>query len=92
MYNRFFKPITTQTISYTGTSVSTTNVTSAQIEYVRLVSTSGCHVLFDEGTATTSDAYLPADVPEVFKVSRAKKISAVQNTTSGTLFVTELSQ
>ena len=91
---------TTQTIAYDGT-VAATNPFGSQTRQVRLVSNSACHFHVYEAdgtaTATTSDPFLPANLPEFITVSPGQKISAIKaatnglvTATAGTLWVTEV--
>ncbi|BAQ89229.1 hypothetical protein [uncultured Mediterranean phage uvMED] len=96
-YNYALRPGTTQKVSFTGSSVASSNVFGTQTEYVRIATTHSCHYVIGGNassapTATTSDAYLHAGDYEIIKVSPGEKIAAIRNTsTSGDLFVTEMS-
>lgn len=89
---------TTQSVAYTGTAAASSNATSADTKYVRIVATSACHYTFGTApTAVTSDPFLPANWVEYVNVPPAVKISAVRagtdglvTATSGTLYITEL--
>jgi hypothetical protein len=88
-----YKPKTHQSVAYTGTAGTITNGIGAQIQVVRIVSTSACYVAFGVSpTATTSSIYMPADKPEYFTVAPGDKVSAVQVSAGGTLHVTEMTQ
>jgi hypothetical protein len=53
----------------------------------------GCHVKFGSAapTATTSDFFIPANVPTVIKVNPGKAfMSVIQNAATATVFITEL--
>lgn len=97
MNNFQFYPLdgTTQTVAYTGTAgVSGTafGATKGQTFRIRVVSTTDCFVKMGASpTATTSDMPLFAKVPEIFACRPGEKISAVQSSSGGNLFVTELS-
>ena len=84
---------TTQTISVASSSTAISNAFAAGNEYVRIVSTTNCHITFaGSPTATTSLPYLPAGEIEIIKVSPGEKIAAIRNSADGTLFCTELSE
>jgi hypothetical protein len=81
-------PGASQTVAYTGTA-GTSSAVSAQTYAVRVVVTTAAFVSLD-GTATTSDVYVPANTPEVFQISPGDTVSAIQVSTGGNLHVTEL--
>jgi hypothetical protein len=81
-----------QSVAYTGTAGTITNAFGAGTTAVRVIATSACYLRIDNSpTATTSDVYVAAGVPEVFLVTPGQKASAVQVSAGGTLHVTELS-
>jgi len=63
-------------------------------EYIRVVSTIGCHIAIAASpTATTSTQLLPADEIEIIKISAGEKIAVLRGaSTDGKLHVTELSE
>ena len=86
-----------------GTSTQTTTTLSGFIDAVRLVCTAACYVAigaspqtaaFTAGNATGQDIYLPADTPQVFRVPRSTQnvIAAIQVSSGGTLYITEMSK
>jgi heme/copper-type cytochrome/quinol oxidase subunit 2 len=79
---------TTQSQGYTGTASTAITPTSG-VKVVMVTVTSAAFVSFN-GTATSSDMYLPADTPKEFAVHSGDTISAIQVSASGTLYVTEL--
>lgn len=89
---------TTQTVAYTGTAGVCTNGFAAQVRQIRVVSDSACCIAISGApTATTADAFLPANWLEYITVNPGEKISAIRaatdglvTATSGTLWVTEL--
>jgi hypothetical protein len=82
---------THQSAAYTGTAGTITNAVGSGIQKVRVVVTSAAYVKVDKSpTATSSDVYMPADVPEYFTVKQGEKVSAIQVSSSGTLHVTEI--
>ena len=83
----------TQTVAYTGTSATVTNVFGAQTRQIRLSSTSACHYKVVEaagGAAAVTDSLLPINWVEYLTVTPGQKISAIQDTAAGTLSVTEM--
>src|SRR3954465_5111839 len=89
----------TQTIAY-DSSVAIANAFGPETFQLRLVAASACCYRIGDGaqTATTADAYLPANVIEYVIVSPGQRISAIKaatnglvTATAGTLSVTEMS-
>jgi hypothetical protein len=80
----------TISVSVSGTSAQSAAL-SGSTGYVRLLSTTLCHVRAGSSpTATTSNMPLPPYVPEYFAVTPGTKIAAIQNSASGTLYITEV--
>jgi hypothetical protein len=83
---------TTQNAAYTGTAGTITNGVGQGIQKVRVVCTTDAFVAIGTSpTATTSDAYVVAFSPEYFTCAPGSKVSAVQVSTGGTVYVTEIS-
>ncbi len=83
---------TTQTVAFTSTSTAQTTAFVAGVNTVRVVASTQCHLAFGASpTATTSSPKLPANLPEYIVVTPGQKIAAIRTTTSGTLYVTEVS-
>lgn len=84
---------TTQNVAYTGTAGTITNGISTGIYKVRVMVTTDAFVkVVDTGSvATTSDMYLVAFSPEYFTCSPGQKVSAIQVSSGGTLYATEIS-
>jgi hypothetical protein len=89
----------TQTIAFDA-SAAIANVFGPETYQLRLVADSACCYRVGDGvqTATTSDAYLPANMIEYVIVSPGQSISAIKaatnglvTATAGTLWVTEMS-
>ena len=88
-----YKPGLTQTKAYTGTAGVIDNAISNGITVVRVwLSTAGFIAIGAAPTATTSDIPMPANTPEYFIVPPGSKVSAVQSSSGGNLFVTEMSK
>lgn len=82
---------TVQSVAYTGTAGTIANGVANGVQKARLLSTTDCYVkISNAGTAaTTSDTYLAALSPEYVTVASGEKVSAIQVTTGGTIYVTE---
>ncbi len=88
-----YKPSTHQSVAYTGTAGTISNATGSMTQVIRVVATSACYIAIGSSpTATTSDIYLPAAVPEYFVVPPSSKVSAIQASAGGTLHVTEMTR
>ena len=82
---------TAQSVAYTGTAGTITNAVGTQTYKVRVVVTTAAFIKIDNApTATTSDTYLPDDSPEYFTITPGQKVSAIQLSAGGTLYVTEI--
>lgn len=89
------RPVTHQKKAYTGTAGTIDNAIAEGVEIIRVVLTSAGYIAIGaDPTATTSDVYMPANVPEYFVVSPGGtiKVSAVQAASGGDLHVTEMSR
>jgi len=88
-----YRPGTHQKVAFTATAGTITNGVSTYITTIRVVVTAAAYVKIGSApTATTSDMYMPANLPEYFTVSPGQKVSAVQASAGGDLHVTEMSQ
>lgn len=93
MYGIPYKAGTHQTVSYTGTAGTISNATGNTTQVIRVVATTACYIAIGSSpTATTSDIYMPANVPEYFVVPPSSKVSAVQVSSGGALHVTEMTR
>lgn len=83
---------TVHTVAYTGTHGVISGVISNGVYQARIYCTTDAHVLVGTApTATTSSTPVTGGVPEYINVNPGEKVSAVQQSAGGTLFVTELS-
>lgn len=58
-------------------------------DVVRLVATAACYVAFGDDPEATSDSmYMPANVPEQFQFTPGEKVSVLQVSGGGTLYIT----
>jgi hypothetical protein len=74
-----------------GASAAASTAVSNATVVVRLISTSNCHVAFGSApTAGATDMLLVANSPEYFKVNPADKVSVIQDSAAGTLYLTEM--
>lgn len=77
-------------VAYTGTA-GTTAALGANVAVIRLLATTDCFVEISvAGTAAlaTTGLYLPALVPEYFVCPPSTKVSAIQSSAGGTIYVT----
>ena len=82
---------TSQNVAYTGTAGTISNAFGEGVTKVRVVTTSAAFIAFGQApTATTSGAYMPAESAEYFTVRPGEKVSAIQLSAGGTLYVTEI--
>lgn len=80
-----------QKVAYTGTAGTITNAVSAGTEVIRVCVSSAAYVAIGASpTATTSDCWMAANQCEYFLVKGGNKVSAIQDTAGGTLYVTEM--
>lgn len=80
----------TQSVAVSGTSAQSSAI-SANSGFVRLVSTTLCHIRIGSNpTATTANMPIVPYVPEYFAVTAGQKIAAIQNASAGTLYITEV--
>lgn len=80
----------TQSVAVSGTSAQSA-VISGSTGYVRLFSTTLCHIRIGSNpTATTSHMPLAPYVPEYFVAVSGAKIAVIQNASAGTLYITEV--
>ena len=80
---------TTQTFTVNATSAQSTAISNSNI--VRILSTTNCHILMGTNpTATTSEIFISAFVPEYFEITVNDKIAAIRNTDDGIIYITEM--
>lgn len=81
-----------QSVAYTGTAGTITNTLPEGTTAVRVMTTSDAYIRIGVSpTAVTTDLFLPAYMPEYFPVyaigPNLPKVSAVQVSAAGTLYV-----
>jgi hypothetical protein len=82
---------THQSVSYTATAGTIASPFGTQTRKVRVLVTTDAYVKIDNSpTATTSDVFVPAKLPEYFIVSPGESVSAIQVSSNGVLHVTEI--
>lgn len=85
-------PALSQKVAFTGTA-GTTNALPANCNVVRVMATSDCFIeITTAGTAAVADTgmYLVANSPEYLECDGGAKVSAIQVSTGGTLYVTPM--
>ena len=83
-------PQSSQTVSYTASSVQTGTAFATTTRLVRIRATTDCFVAFGSNpTATTSSHFLAASETQDFGVTPGDKVAAIRSSVSGTLYVTE---
>jgi hypothetical protein len=88
------RPATSQDVAIGAASAACTNAFNAVTTIVRLVATSACYVAFAAApTATKPGGHrLAPNFPEYFLVSGGEKVAVIEDTTAGTLTVTEMTR
>ncbi len=91
----FFAITGGQALAYTATSLEVTEAIGAFNNLVRLVCSTNCFVAFGISGVTphassTTGTYLPANIPEYFRIDPSSTIAVVRNTSDGTLYVLEV--
>jgi hypothetical protein len=88
-----YRPVKTQTITTSGSSAALSTAVVEGVDAVYLTATENCYVAWGASpTATTSDMYLAKDWPYCMKIAVGEKLAALQVSTGGTLYVTEVSE
>ena len=77
-----------KTVAYTGTAGTTAEM-GAQTYAVSITVTTAAFVALDK-TATTADHFLPANTPLVVQCQPGQTVSAIQLSSNGSLYITEL--
>ncbi len=86
-------PGITQTVAYTGTHGAISNAVGAHTHIVRILCTTDAFIEFlGTPVATTSDMPVTGGQPEYFNISPGAKVSAIQRSSGGDLYVTEMSK
>ena len=85
------RPGRVQVVAVGAAAAATSLAVSDDVTIVRIVSTTNCHYIVTNAAAaaTANDSYLHAGVVEFLSVGKGDKISFIQDTASGTAYVTE---
>ena len=91
-FNYALRPTTIQKITMAGTAASiASSAFGSQTEYVRICAATDFHIIFGAApTATASHIFIPADQPEIFKVSPGEKVAALGGN-NAIISITEMS-
>jgi len=78
-FNYALRPIVLQKITMAGSAASLASAAfGAGTEYVRVAASTDFHIVFGASpTATADHIFIPADQPEIFKVSPGEKVAAL---------------
>lgn len=82
-----------QSVAFTDSAVRTSAGVGSQTHRVVLEATENCHIVFGGSAvdATTSDFYLSSTAgPVMFVIRPGQYVSAIRDTASGTLHVSEM--
>ena len=84
-------PAGSKKVAYTGTA-GTTAAISTNANVVRVISTTDCFIEIGTNPTAVADTglYLPALTPEYFACPEGAKVSAIQVSSGGTLYVTPM--
>ena len=84
----------TQTISTSGTSAQTSNAISDQIYAATITSSEDAYITFGANptSTATNGYYLLKDWPVEFQIRPGEKVAAIQVSTGGTVYVSELTR
>lgn len=83
---------TGQTVSYTGTAGTVSNAVDAECTKIWVWTTTDAYIATGSApTATTSDAPIPGNTPVLVRIQGGHKVSAVQISTGGDLYMCEAS-
>jgi hypothetical protein len=82
------QPIENRSIVFGSSSTEISGFPIDDVNVIRLVASDNCHIEFgDAPVATTTSMFLPAGVIEYFYISGVQKLAVIQNSSSGTLFI-----
>lgn len=86
-----FLPGITQVVPYTAAHAESTVIAGTK---VRIVCTTAAMVLFGTAPVATTVLGMPmtANVPEYFDITPGHKISAIELSADGTMYITEMSK
>lgn len=85
------RPNTVQKVAYTATAGTITNAVGANTTVIRVYCTTDAHIAIGAApTATANDSPIALKQPEYFRVRKGDKVSAIQQSAGGDLYVTEM--
>ena len=80
-----------QSVAYTATASATASAVGPQTRRVLISASSDCHIRFGATpVATTADTFVPANSTMFLSIRPGQKVSAVQDSAGGTLWVSEM--
>lgn len=80
-----------QSVAYTGTAGTISNPVGSQTYVVLIVVTTDAYIQIAKSpTATSSDTLITANTPLMFRIRPGEKVSAIQLSSGGTMYVSEL--
>lgn len=82
------RPNLTNSAAYTGTAGTVSTGIADGVWVARVLCTTDAFIRFDGSAATSSDMPISGGVPEYFTVNPGTKVSAIQQSAGGTLYVT----
>ena len=88
-FNYGLRPTTVQMVTLSGSTSTQSSAFGSQSEYVRICSNADVHILFGANpTATANSIFIPADEPEIFKISPGEKVAIITTSTNDCNFLT----
>ena len=89
-FNYGLRPGVIHHVALTNTNSTATGTFASTTEYVRVCSDSDVHITFGSApTATATSIFIPADQPEIFKVSPNDKCACI-GSSGNKISVTEM--
>lgn len=86
-----YKPKTSQAVAYTGTAGTSTAFTTG-VDVIRIVASTDCFVAVNETAVADTSMFMPANQVEYIKVEGYDTISAIQSSSGGNLYITEMAR
>ena len=91
----YFRPAgATQSITTSGTSAATSNAVGAQVNDVLITATEDAFIVFGAApvATATNGIFITKNYPHYFAIHGGEKVAAIQATTGGTVYVSELTR
>ena len=92
---QFMRPVTATETLATSTTLKTGRLMGTHTEYVRVVCTAACFVAVMTtpfATGASSPVFIPANVPEIFRIGGSSVVGVQLTTSTGLLYITEMSR